>query len=192
MELNSKIDLSPNQKYWEFEYTEYGRVKRVFGKVLPEIPSGRILDLGCSVGDTTQELSMLYPRLNIIGIDINPLAVKAAIREYGNSEKLKFVVADGYKSPFPDETFDAIFCMNNISFAYKTWEDSDNLRDEFFRNAIQSIGRMVKDEGWLLISGEGRAVSQKFNNKFKNPSSTKTFPYGENRAKKLIELLHQY
>lgn len=150
----------PNTKdhgdlYWTNPFTSDGRVVEQFGSRLPNIKNGLILDIGCSVGMTTRELSQIYPDSTVIGMDINHLAVGAA-RDAGRSERL--VVADAYLPPFKDGIFDAIFCMNNVALIL------DNLRyrgvDKLYLGRIE---KLAKPDGHLLFSARERTFVSRRN-----------------------------
>jgi len=143
------------------------RVKNTFGKDLPKIRHGRILDMGCSIGQTTIELATRYPDSTIIGIDINPCnlclsdesisdarqgfdrlgdqVIKCSGREY--KMPTGFILGDGFRPPFPDNTFNAVFCMNNIYYMHL------HRTNEHVRRRLPQIANIVKPGGYLLVSG---------------------------------------
>src|SRR5688572_31665356 len=54
---------------------------------------GRIADMGAGSGRGAYDLASLYPRLELVGVDINPLSVERAAREY-RRPNLSYVVGD--------------------------------------------------------------------------------------------------
>ena len=144
------------------------RVGKTFGKDLPKIRRGRILDWGCSIGQTTIDLATLYPDATVLGIDINPRnlclsdesvsdarqgfarlgdhVIKCPGKEY--KIPAGFILGDGFKPPFPDNTFNAVFCMNNLYYLhlYRT--------NEHIRKQLPKIASIVKPGGYLLVSGD--------------------------------------
>lgn len=68
-----------------------------FIKLLKPILKGRVLEIGCGIG----RLSELYD----CGIDISPKMLKLAPK--GKEHKL----CDGRTIPYPDESFDSVFCV---------------------------------------------------------------------------------
>lgn len=138
--LEHKTDLE--LPYWN-AHTTWKRVKYTFGKSLPFLHCGNILDLGCSEGLTTEELQEHYPDSRVVGVDCCREEIKEARIK---KRKGKFVYADGYKLRYPDETFDLVFCMNNIGFVLG---DKTN---ETYRNVLSRISRLVKPNGSFLVS----------------------------------------
>ncbi len=128
-------------------YTFPGRVKRDFGSHLPKIEEGTILDAGCSDGHTTRELSELYPRCHVIGIDCNKDSCKHA---RGLHNDLEFHVGNFYKlsDNFPPDYFTAIFAMNNLTAV------SHNLSRRELLAIFDNFNRSLKDGGYLCISDD--------------------------------------
>jgi len=151
----------------------YGRVEQTFRSSIPHIKDGGlILDWGCAKGHTTLELANLCPRSTVIGIDIwvgNTEDTKKTLEEarkgyvskfhdilsnnqqvyLGGELKLpsSFILADGFEAPFPDEKFDAVYCMNNLYFVLK------KMKKGIANKRFHEVGRLVKSNGYLLISG---------------------------------------
>ena len=146
---------------WESTESWYGRVEETFGSKLPRITEGIILDLGCSQGATTSELCRLYPKTRVIGIDLNfDRLINSPYIEpdnLSNREKRDFLVADGYRLPFREGTFDAVFCMNNLAhllteehFLNPDYNEEKNIILRQFLN----ISKTIKRGGYFLISAD--------------------------------------
>ena len=69
-------------------------------------PARRVLDLGCGAGDSVDLFRSLDPRVEWVGADIADSAEVAA-RTRSDAE---FVTYDGERLPFPDASFDLVFC----------------------------------------------------------------------------------
>ena len=69
-------------------------------------PARRVLDLGCGAGDSVDLFRSLDPRVEWVGADIADSAEVAA-RTRSDAE---FVTYDGGRLPFPDASFDLVFC----------------------------------------------------------------------------------
>ncbi|HIH42938.1 TPA: class I SAM-dependent methyltransferase [Candidatus Woesearchaeota archaeon] len=148
--LSSEVGFeqaSTSPEYHLLGTTENGRVHSDFRGSLPDIVNGRILDIGCSRGETTNELSGRYKESEVIGIDINRAAISEAI---ASRRKGKFQVANGYcpQRYFPEKSFDAVFMMNNLLYAI------DKLSDDRLAEILGNVKSVVKPGGYLLISGK--------------------------------------
>jgi SAM-dependent methyltransferase len=71
-------------------------------RIFPPPPSGRVLDIGCGFGDTTQRLAGLVgPDGSVVGIDAAPRFIEDARREAADAgvRNVRFEVADVEKEP---------------------------------------------------------------------------------------------
>jgi 2-polyprenyl-3-methyl-5-hydroxy-6-metoxy-1,4-benzoquinol methylase len=89
----------------------------------------RVLDVGSGLGYGMAILSVKANEVN--GIDVDMKAVRHAKNEYvGNNPKIKNVQKyDGYKTPFADNSFDVITCIDVLEHV----EDYDRFLDELLR-----------------------------------------------------------
>ncbi len=67
-----------------------------------------VLDIGCSIGATSQYLSKNTRK--VIGIDIDREAIAYAKKRWGNIPNLEFYSTDGLNTQFTDDSFDIIIC----------------------------------------------------------------------------------
>ena len=78
----------------------------------------RALEVACGSGGITCRIAV-ETGAQCVGVDINPQGIAAAARtaqEQGLSSRVSFQLADaGRWLPFPDESFDAIFCNDSIN-----------------------------------------------------------------------------
>lgn len=75
---------------------------------LPSLrPGMRLLDVGCGPGSITLGLAEAVAPAEVVGVDANPRAVAAATQAHATN--IRFEVADLYRLPFPDHSFDAVF-----------------------------------------------------------------------------------
>jgi hypothetical protein len=68
---------------------------------------GRIADMGSGSGRGTYDLASLYGGLELVGVDINPVSVERAAREF-RRPNLSYVVGDISDMVFPAESLDGI------------------------------------------------------------------------------------
>jgi SAM-dependent methyltransferase len=90
----------------------------------------RVLEIGCSTGTTAIELARLVG-CEITGIDINEISLTEA-RGRADAHRLKnvkFEKLDATRLPFPDESFDLVFCGNVTSLV----DDKDAAFREYRR-----------------------------------------------------------
>ncbi len=136
--------------YHTLDLSYCGRVRETFGKDPPQLLHGNILDIGCSLGETTLELSTLYPQATVFGIDINISRIKYA-SDMIKGKNVFHLVADGLNIPFPENSYDAVFCMNNIYHVLANPPRPKNsLR--LAHDSLRGLAPVVADQGYLLLS----------------------------------------
>ncbi len=106
-----------------------------------------VLDAGCGMGQWSISLSKLNRK--IIGADISMerLLVAKDIANIMNVKNAKFIYSSIEKTPFDDESFDAIFCYGVFMFTHMP-----NVLKEFHR-ILKKNGRLyvnVNSLGWYL------------------------------------------
>jgi len=108
-------------------------------KLLAFIPDkqGKILDVGCGLGATTNYLSKYYDPKNIIGINISPQQLEQAKIYAPNCQ---FILMDAVKMAFEDNSFQNIICVE-AAFYFDT-------REDFLREAR----RVLKPGGKLIMA----------------------------------------
>lgn len=99
--------------------------------------SSLILDLGCGLGWGTNYLSCIG---KVYGVDIDTMTIKEAKNRYRKNRKIKFLVADAIKLPFPKEKFDAVVAIENI----------EHIKDQ--QKYLDEVQRVLKKRGILIIS----------------------------------------
>lgn len=124
------------------------RVKNTFKDSLPNI-EGLILDMGCSKGITTEELTDIFPNATVFGIDINPDMINKAKSKRSISGK--FFIDDGYNSRFRENIFSAVFCLNNL------YHNINDLDEAGSKKMFVNVGNLVIEGGYLLISADMEA-----------------------------------
>jgi ubiquinone/menaquinone biosynthesis C-methylase UbiE len=69
-----------------------------------DLAGSSVLDLGCSTGFIAHELHLAGA--HVVGVDIDEPGLERARQRFGS--QIEFVVADGERLPFDDDSFDAI------------------------------------------------------------------------------------
>lgn len=82
-----------------------------------KISPQRILDLGCGPGHFSRELSLLYPKAQIVSLDLTPAMLMQAKKKQGWLRKWPLVAADMHKMPFVSGAFDLVFANQVIHWA---------------------------------------------------------------------------
>jgi SAM-dependent methyltransferase len=88
----------------------------VAGTVLP--PQSRVLDIACGTGIVARTVgARLHGQGQVTGLDLNPAMLRVA-RRVSDASGLKadWVQGDAQALPFPDATFDLVFCQQGIQF----------------------------------------------------------------------------
>ncbi len=78
-------------------------------ELIPKIPGGRCLDLGCGQGHTTRFLKDVLQPAECIGLEYDPSLVEYAQSHPGNSSGVRFQQGEASKLDFADASFDVAF-----------------------------------------------------------------------------------
>jgi SAM-dependent methyltransferase len=95
---------------------------------------GKVLDVGCGIGDF-----LAFRKVNTVGIDINPLNVN-----YCKSNKQEAHVIDGSTYPFEKQSFDSVILDNVLEHLVQP------------EITINEISRVLKSNGVLVIGVPGK------------------------------------
>lgn len=139
MERNLEIDNSIYDRYGERWYTAYddpvallrAENKAKFPWILNKLRTlcdhkGSILDVGCGGGFLSNELAR--QGYEVTGVDISPESLKVA-QAHDVTGTVKYEVADAFKLPYEDQSFDAVTAMDFLEHV----EHPDLVIKEFSR-----------------------------------------------------------
>ena len=126
-------------------------------------PGQRVLDVGSGPGHTTFELARrVSPGGKVTGVDINAEFIsrsKARAREHAVT--IEFVHAGFPPLPFPDASFDRVFCKNVLEYV----DSAVDTVAEMARVAAPGATVVATDSDWdmlaLDIGEEGRELSDR-------------------------------
>lgn len=108
---------------------------------LPAEP--RILDAGCGTGEASSRLAQLFPRANVLGVDILDQHLELARLRYGDlAPRLAFEHQSVYELSAADHTFDLTVCrhvLHSIPHAERV---------------IAELARVTRPEGYLHLIPE--------------------------------------
>lgn len=93
-------------------------------------PGMRVLDVGCAKGFLVKDFMKACPGLEAFGLDISEYAVMRAEPETIG----RLHVGNARRLPFPDESFDAVVCINTLH----------NLKHDECVQALREIQRVAK------------------------------------------------
>ena len=83
------------------------------GYGLPDDPD--VLDVGCGTGEITARLAELYPRAELVGVDLIARHLEVARKRCaGLGGRVAFREADAFALPFADATFDLVVCRHML------------------------------------------------------------------------------
>jgi len=117
-----------------------GKYMPVHKNIVRDVKGGRILDLGCGIGNFSYQLSKIYPSAKITGIDDADYSIDVARALYGNTSNLTFELMDGTNLKFHNQDFDTACFLEVI----------EHLEDPV--KALKEINRILKTGGELILS----------------------------------------
>ncbi len=84
-------------------------INKHIGKFLKNLENPKVVDIGCATGDFLYYLSTLYPKAQLLGLDVMPKLLKRAKKEVPSAS---FAFADIYSGKgMPLKKFDAVFLL---------------------------------------------------------------------------------
>src|SRR5918992_666083 len=119
----------------------------------PPPPGGRVLDIGCGFGDTTQQLAELVGADGFaVGVDAAPRFIEAAREEAAEAGvgNVRFDVVDVETSPF-EERFDYAFSRMGTMFFASPVAALRNVREALVPGGqlVMVVWRVREDNEWL-------------------------------------------
>lgn len=118
MTVKNEISKAFNKHAAEYELV--AKVQQEIGERLFErlqylkISPQRILDLGCGPGAFSRELTRMYPKAQIVGLDLAQAMLVQAKKKQSWRRKWSLVTADMKHMPFPSGGFDLVFANQVI------------------------------------------------------------------------------
>lgn len=147
MTLTNEISKAFNQRATEYELA--AKVQQEIGERLLErlhylkMSPQRILDLGCGPGFFSRELALMYPKAQIVGVDLAELMLIQARKKHSWRRKWSLVAADMNNMPFATGAFDLVFANQVIH-----WGDS-------LPQVFRELNRVMKANACLMFTTLG-------------------------------------
>jgi ubiquinone/menaquinone biosynthesis C-methylase UbiE len=141
VQLHQKDTMEEFHKaYFQHEMEKGTNCLKRFHQFSQEWDRWKVLDFGCGGGGLTCQLSSRFQEA--WGIDIDPEKLAHAEREAAarGQRNVKFCHYDGKQVPFPDESFDCVFCVDVV----------EHLPDP--ARFIVDFLRLLRPGGQLLLS----------------------------------------
>lgn len=126
-----RINKNFLQRYWHTQ--KILTLKKLLGRKSFK----KILDDGCASGAMANEISKIFPKAKITGIDVYDKAIKFGKTNYPH---INLMVADAHKLPFKNKTFDLIVCYETIEHVV------DPVK------VLQEIKRVLKSSGTAIVA----------------------------------------
>jgi ubiquinone/menaquinone biosynthesis C-methylase UbiE len=116
---------------------------RTVARLLPNLNSASVLEIGCGRGDFSLWLAQKYPLAAVTGIDFSDSAIAVALAKLSRrSLSLRFLVDDAENLNFPAETFDYIIsceCLEHVPHPEKM---------------VREMARVLKPGGKFILTTE--------------------------------------
>lgn len=116
----------------------YREKMRAIHRVSPELPFGRILEIG---GGRSGLTALLYPRAEIVNLDLDAELGRAACNR---QSRVSFVCGDATFVPFPPDTFDAVTLFDVLEHVLP------------HERVVAEVNRVLRPGGFILVSTPNR------------------------------------
>ncbi len=131
-EALNKDKIPTDQEYFRWDSMRFDVMTRGIGH------KGKILDIGCGMGEFSRYAKAKYPLLDITGLDFSGYAVDKAKK---SDNRMEYIAGDLYKMDmFKDSQFD--YAISTEVFEHLTYPEK----------MIEEVHRILKPGGILVIS----------------------------------------
>lgn len=147
MTVHNEISKAFNK--YAAHYEDAAKVQLEIGSRLIErlqylkITPQRILDLGCGPGSFSRELKVLFPKAQVIGLDLAEAMLLEAQKKQGWRRKWSLVAADMLSMPFATGCFDLVFANQVVH-----WGSSLNA-------VFRELNRVMSVDACLMFTSLG-------------------------------------
>jgi SAM-dependent methyltransferase len=133
----------PDSRFFELEFGPgLGYYRDRLARL--SLSGSRVLDAGCGMGQWSAALSYAFDRVDALDPNATRLAVAAEVCRHLGRDNVFPSEASVENLPFPDETFDAVFCYGVIMF-------TDAAR------TLKELARVLRPggRGYVCLNGDG-------------------------------------
>ncbi len=103
----------------------------------------RIADIGCGTGEITARLAALYPRAEVLGVDLLEMLVSYARRRHAAlAPRVRFEQGDAFELRLPDAHFDLVVCRHMTQLVPEP------------EKILRELLRVCRDGGWVHVLSE--------------------------------------
>ncbi len=103
----------------------------------------RIADIACGTGEITARLAALYPRAEVVGVDLLEQLVNHARRRHAAlAPRVRFEQGDAFELGMPPEHFDLVVCRHMTQLVPEP------------ERVLSELERICKAGGWLHVLSE--------------------------------------
>jgi malonyl-CoA O-methyltransferase len=147
--MNFKTEIGNTFNKHAAEYEQAAKIQheigqRLFNRLLYlKIKPRHILDLGCGPGIFSDQLKKLYPKAQIIGVDIALAMLLEARKKQRWRHRWSLINGDMTVLPFATGLFDLVFANQTIH-----WSQPLNL-------VVRELNRVMNNQGCLMFSTLG-------------------------------------
>lgn len=134
------------QKKLNFLFKKVGKNKKL-----------KILEIGAGTGEYTQQLAQLFPKSEIVAIDISPKILKVAKEKCKKFDNVSFKVASVYDLPYKKDHFDIVcgfYILHHVDLKTSLKEIYRVLKTKglaiFYEpNILNPLVFIIKNNSWL-------------------------------------------
>ncbi|MFS8513237.1 MAG: class I SAM-dependent methyltransferase [Planifilum fulgidum] len=106
---------------------------------------GRILDLACGCGSVTERLLKKLPKLQVVGVDIDPVLLKIARGAFEGDERVRWMERDlcdpDWSADLEPESFDAVVTATALHW----------LEESVLLRVYRDVARLLRPGGCLSM-----------------------------------------
>lgn len=137
-----------DQKAYDLPRLKFDFLRKVMQPAGP-----RILEVGCSGGRHIGGLQAIWPEREYVGCDIDTASLKDARAMHPGIE---FVAVDGHNLPFPDGSFDAVYCMDYLEHVEDPTQASSEMCRVLKQDGVMSVFCPCEANAWTWHWGFAR------------------------------------